>query len=329
LITAHNEEAVIGERIENCLQQDYPQEKVEVIVASDHSTDRTEEIAQSFGGCVRVVRGVTGRGKSLTENDAVPLAKGDVILLSDADTRFPKDFLRKIAAPFSDPKIGCVTGKVLWKNLSQSTSTRSGDSYWRFEHYLWRLENALGAAFTGSGQCLAIRRELFRPIEAFFGDDTVIPLDILLQGRRVYFEETAVVYDEYFEKLESELRSRVRMSLRGLTGTLSRKSLFNPFKFGMQGAVILSHKILRYGTPYFMLALFLCNLLLVPFPLYRWVFVGQVLFYAASFCGLLLDRFSIHVPLISTAYSFAAANFGLLVGVTKGLFGSRIFAYRS
>lgn len=329
LITVHNEEAVIRRRIENCLQLDYPKDKLQIIVASDNSTDHTETIVESFGPPVRLIRGNSGRGKSLTENDAVPYAQGEIVVLSDADTTFPTDFLQKICAPFSDPKVGCVTGKVVWRNSADSASTRSGGSYWRLEHYLWRLENSLGLAFTGSGQCLAFRRELFKPIEAFLGDDTVLPLDILLQKQRVYFQEQAIVYDEYFAHLRSEFRSRVRMSLRGLTGTLSRSRIFNPFEFGGLGAVVFSHKILRYATPYFMLFLLFSNVWLLGTIPYRLLLLAQAVFYACSITGLVLDRFSIHVPFVSTAYSFAAANLGVLLGVGKALMGSRIFAYRA
>jgi cellulose synthase/poly-beta-1,6-N-acetylglucosamine synthase-like glycosyltransferase len=329
LITAHNEEAVVRDRIQNCLEQDYPGDRLEIIVASDHSTDQTDEIVQSFGNPVRLVRGFTGRGKSLTQNDAIPQARGDIVILTDASTKFAPEFLKKIVAPFADAKVGCVTGHVVWKNSVESTHTESGDSYWHFEHSLWRAENLLGVAFTGSGSCLAFRKSLFRPIEAFYGDDTVLPLDIVLQGYRVQFQDDALAYDDYFSELRSEFRSRVRMSLRGLSGTLSRHKIFNPLRHGFYGPVILSHKIFRYGTPYFLLIAFFCNLVLLRTPTYKWIFIFQFAFYVSSIVGLMLDRFSIRLPLISTAYSFVAANLGLLFGVTKALFGARVFAYKS
>lgn len=329
LITVHNEEKVIRSRIENCRQQDYPEGKLDIIVASDHSTDQTEAIVRSFGTPVRLISATSGRGKSLTQNDALAHARGEIVVFSDADTTFPPDFLRRIMTPFADPGVGCVTGKVLWKNSSESSATRAGDSYWRFEHYLWRLESALGMAFTGSGQCLAFRRELFKPIEAYYGDDTVLPLDILLQKRRVHFEESAIVYDEYFAQPKAELRSRVRMSLRGLTGTLSRTRLFNPFEYGVLGGIILAHKILRYATPYLMLLLVIANLTLLRSPFYLLFAAAQTLFYVCSLVGFVLEGFSIHVPIVSTAYSFATANLGVLLGVTRGVLGFRIFAYRA
>jgi cellulose synthase/poly-beta-1,6-N-acetylglucosamine synthase-like glycosyltransferase len=304
-----------------------------VVVASDASTDRTCAIATKFSRTypnVHLCAHGTRMGKTVAQNAAVKLSQDDIILFSDVDTKFDVGFLERITAPFADQSVGCVTGVLVWTNPTESAVAAGGDTYWRYEHFLWRLESRLGLLAWGSGACLAVRRQLFLPMEAQFGEDCVVPLDVISLGRRAVFQPEAVAYEARIANPKAEMRARIRMTLRGFTGTLSRKHLLNPWRSPRIAWAIVSHKVLRWLTPYFLLLMLASNLLLVDRSYwYRLAFGLQIAFYVSGAIGHVLDRYRIQAPLISTIYAFCLMNLGVSVGVAQALFGRRILAYRS
>ncbi len=168
IVAVHNEETALSEKIENILGTSYPRDRIEVIIASDGSTDKTVPIATGLADRYREVRLLdhTDRaGKTVVQNAAVKSSTGEIVVFSDVDTKFSGRFLESITAPFAEPRVGCVTGAVVWTNRDESAVVVGGDFYWRYEHFMWKLESQLGLLAWGSGACLAMRRELFRPME--------------------------------------------------------------------------------------------------------------------------------------------------------------------
>lgn len=332
VVAAHNEEAVLAERLENCLALSYPQNQLEIVVASDGSTDGTVRIANEFARRhkqVRVYVEEAQRGKTAVQNAVVRQSTTDIVVFSDVDTEFDVHFLGEITRPFEDRRVGCVTGALVWTNSAESAIVAGGGRYWRYEHFMWRLESRLGLLAWASGACLAVRRELFKPMESQYGEDCIVPLDIVSLGSRVVFQPTAVAYETRIADAGAELRARIRMTLRSFAGTLSRKQLLNPLRFPAIAWAIISHKLLRWLTPYLLLLLFVSNLVLVDRPLYRFTRSLQILFYACGAVGYVFDRFSVRVPVLSTIYAFCLMNLGVAVGVAKAVLGHRMFAYRS
>ena len=253
LLTVYNEEEAVVNRIQNVLACDYPREKLEVLVASDGSTDATDNVVRYFeDASVVLFRPVERRGKSDTQNQAIQMATGDIIVFTDAGTSFDRQFLRNIVKPFGDPAVGGVDGTCLILEKAGSGINESQNYYWRYELRLRELESELGILAVSSGACLTIRKELFRPMEAVYGEDCIVPLDIILQGYKMKHASNAIAYDTWHSESASEFKARVRMTLRNWGGTWSRPVLLNPLQYGGIAFGLWSHKLLRWLSPVFL-----------------------------------------------------------------------------
>jgi cellulose synthase/poly-beta-1,6-N-acetylglucosamine synthase-like glycosyltransferase len=272
--------------------------------------------------------GTPGGGKSVAQNKALSHCKGEIIVLTDAETLFGRNTIKKLVQNFVNENVGCVVGKlVLGKGEGGIISTSQG-MYWNYEMLLRRLESAIGTLHTGSGVVMAFRKSLFKPFEPQYGDDCVIPLDILLQGYTVVHEDDAIAYDAFPETLQGELNARIRMTLRNFAGTLSRYPLLHPGQYPLIAFSILSHKIFRWLTPYFLLTLLSINLFNIHDWIgYRIMLSAQVLFYLLGGLGFIAEKFSFRVPVASQIFSFLLANVGFFIGVLKALLGMQVTAY--
>jgi cellulose synthase/poly-beta-1,6-N-acetylglucosamine synthase-like glycosyltransferase len=338
ILAAHNEAEVIGSRIENLLALDYPPDKLEIILASDGSDDETVAIAEKYRDRgVVIIDSSVRQGKSAVQNLAASKAKGEVLCFTDADTRFAPDFLRKLVASFADQEVGCATGKLLYTNTQESAiSYYAGSIYWRYELAIRERESHLGLLFVASGQCMAIRRDLFQPIPPFSGEDCIVPLDCLLAGRRVVYEPQAVAYDTIISRTENELSSRARMAVRTLHGLWARRALLNPLRHPTMAWAIASHKLCRYAVPFAMIGAFLANLGLLGTTPGRGLLAAQCLFYLAAAAGWRQElrgsanpglRTGALARFCSFAFSFCVAQIGFLAGIVQALQGRRIIAY--
>ena len=222
IIAAHNEASNIVERIENVLDQDYHPHKVRILVASDASTDGTSELVDSLGNSrVQLLDFSDRRGKASVQNEAVREASGQILVFTDVDTRFDRSFLSKALRYFQDPTVGCVTGKLNYRSTGATISEHEG-LYWRYELNVRHWASKLGMLATGTGACLAVRKDLYKPQRPNDGEDCVCPLDVLLQGYRVVQAQDALSYDWPPRSVSSELRARIRMTAKNLRGTVRK-----------------------------------------------------------------------------------------------------------
>ncbi len=340
LLTVRNEERAVRERIKNLLLLDYPADRCEILVASDGSTDETEPIVEGMlrhgknknlpGGKprIRLVR-VEAGGKSLAQNKAIPYAKGEIIVLTDARSRFERNAIRKLVRHFADRRTGCVSGRLMLRRDGSAIGESQG-FYWSYEMLLRKLESRLGLMHTASGMIMAFRKDLFRPFEASYGDDCVIPLDIAALGYRVVHEEGAIVYDSFPATLDGEFGARVRMTLRNVTGTFSRMPHLNPFRHPLLFAAVFSHKTLRWLTPYFMLLLLATNCFLFSCGFfYRVFFCMQAAFYGLGAIGYAGEKGKVRLPVASQVFSFLLANAGFFLGVLKAAGGRKVTFYEN
>lgn len=331
ILTVHNEELLVRKRVNNILESEYPPNHLEVLIASDKSTDETESIVKSMSrkdGRIRLFKG-PGGGKSFTQSLSIPTAKGEIIVLTDAAAIFKKDMISNLTRRFADDKVGCVSGRVVLLNKENGVSECQG-MYWKYETLLRRLESRFGILHTASGQAMAFRKKLFKPFKSQYGDDCIIPLDILKQGYKVIHANDALVYDCFPSSMLGELKARIRMTLRNITCTLSMRRLLNPFKYPLLSVAILSHKIFRWLTPYFLIALFISNLCLLDVGVfYKLTFAGQLIFYIGGAVGFVAHVFGFRVPLASHAFSFLLANVGFFIGVLKAAIGREVTYYSS
>ena len=327
IIAAFNEEKNIQRRIENLLQQDYPEDKLEIIVASDGSTDRTVEIAKQFLG-VKVLDFKENRGRAAIQNDGVKIAKGEVIVFTDSETEFKKNFLRRITEYFFYEKVGCVVGNLVYQTQGTSISESEG-FYWKLEKKLRRLESDLGILATATGACMAVRKNLWRDLTPIDDSDFTTPLDIILQGYRVVYTSDAIAYDIPPSSIMGELKARIRQTAKNLVGTLKHWGWQGWIKHPFVSWGLLSHKILRWLTPFFMIGAFISNLFILDKGIfYQLTFAGQVIFYLIAVIGMAGEFLKISIPIASTIFSFCIANIGMGIGVIKGLLGKAPAAYK-
>lgn len=331
MLTVHNEEKLIARRIKNLLEVDYPRDRLDFLAVSDGSIDKTNDILMAFARehpAIRLIKTLK-LGKSGAQNLAIPQARGEIILLSDAETLFTKDTVRLLVRHFINPRVGCVSGRMVLRGREGSVS-RGHSLYWHYEMWLRIQESRLGLLHTGSGVALAFRKSLFRPLSHAHGDDCAIPLDTLLQGYRVVHEEQALAYDVFPTSVAGELRARIRMTLRNLVCTLAKYQLLNPFEFPTVCPAILFHKLFRWLTPYFMLLLLLTNLFLLGHnSFYRFSLSLQILFYLLGVIGFIASKNNRRIPLASQVFNFILANFGFFLGVLKAIFGKKITSYEN
>lgn len=283
LIPAFNEEEVIEATVRNKLEQDYPRDLFEIIVVSDASSDRTDEIVRGFAGDgVRLLRNSERAGKAEGLNRAVREANGEILIFSDANSLFAPDAISRLVENFADPDVGYVTGALGF--LSADGIAGGGvDAYIRYENFVRRIETRVHSIIGVNGGVDAIRRSLYRDVPKDQITDFVLPLSVLMAGRRVVFDNTARAREEANQELAPEFNMRVRVALRAMRGLCYVSDLLKPWRYPWAAFCIWSHKVLRYGAYLFMLAALASNAALAVHDGFYLAILGlQLLFYAVA-----------------------------------------------
>lgn len=321
LIAAHNEEAEIEERIRSALAMDYPPGRLEIVIASDGSSDATPAIVRRYEERgVRLLDYPMRRGKAAVLNAAMAEVTGDIIVLSDANTHMEPQALKRIVRWFADPQTGVVCGRLV---LHDPERGRNVDSvYWKYETFLKKNESRLGALLGANGAIYAIRRECYRPIPAgTIVDDFVIPLLAkMATGCSIIYDCEARAHEVTPNAIVSEFHRRSRIGAGGLQSLGLLWPLLNPRR-GWIAFTFFSHKLLRWACPFFLLALLGSNIALADAPLYCWLLIGQMAFYVVSVLAAFLPaRPRLLRPLRLTTM-FIGMNTALLVGYWRWLRG--------
>ena len=329
IIPVHNEEQRIARKINDSIELLYPNDRIEIFVASDCSTDQTEQIVLKMAAQDSRIHWLPSEGrlgKSGVQNLAAQHARGDLLCFTDANTIMPSGVLRTMIQSLADPTVGLSTATVLFGQGEGAVEKGQG-FYWNYELWLRFAESRLGILATGSGQALLVRRELFRPLPVCYGDDCIMPLDVRAQGYRVVQEREAKVLDTMPNSIEGELRARIRMTARNWTGTLSRPAVLNPFRFPLTALGLISHKLLRWLTPFFLAIILLCTSLLALRGEFRLLWLLQIAFYLSALIGWQLTRKQRRAWVFGYPFSFCLANVGFLLGMVKALRNQKIVAY--
>ena len=319
LIAAHNEERFIEEKVKNTLAASYPQDRLEIAIASDGSSDQTVRLVRDLHAPnVRLFDYSERRGKSTVLNATFPELRGDIVVLSDANTLFKTDAITKLVLWFADPATNAVCGRLV---LTDPATGQNVDSlYWRYETFLKKKEARLGALLGANGAIYAIRRSHFMPIpNNTIVDDFVIPLlSKLKHGGQIIYDDSAVAFEESPATIGSEFRRRARIGTGGYQSLALLWPLLNP-KHGWTAFAFFSHKVLRWVAPFLLIAAFTANLLLIAYPFYRWLFVAQIGFYGASFLGSYAKGRGLPFKLLRLAAMFTSMNAALFVGFFRWL----------
>lgn len=325
IISAYNEEAVIGMKIENNIRLAYPKDLIEVLIGLDGSTDQTEAILRkNQNGLTRVFSYPRRRGKPAVLNDLVRQASGDILVFSDANTMYKTDAILKLTRHFYDPEVGGVCGKLI---LQESPGVDIGGKgermYWNFESKLKHLEGSLNSVLGANGAIYAIRKELYEPLPEtdLIVDDFLIPLKVVKQGYRVLYEYEAVATEFTGQSIWEEFRRKIRIGTANFNAIGEIRTLLSP-KHGYVALGLWSHKIIRWFIPLLAMIVFVVNMALLGNPLYGVIFTAQSVFYASVIFGALLNHFGLHRNIFSLSFYFFMINLSLLVGFCRFLFKS-------
>ncbi|MFH2145336.1 MAG: glycosyltransferase family 2 protein [Candidatus Omnitrophota bacterium] len=323
IIPAFNEACVMRQKIENSLGLDYPKEKLEIVVASE-SQDQTNSIVAEYASQGVILCAYEQRqGKSRMIYLTIPKTRGEIIVFSDANAIFKPDALRKLVRNFSDDRIGAALGKLVISNPKKSAASTGESVYKKYEGILRRYNSYLRSVLGADGSIFGIRRELYFPIDPDHGDDFELTVRILLKGYGVVFEPEAVSYEQASDTLASEVKRKIRIvSWFFKSAFILLKEMFWPLQIFLIWQVI-SHKILRWLSPYFLLGVFFSNLFLCnTHPGYRIFFYAQSTFYLMAACGwFYLDKRKKQLPLLLKLPTyFLMFNYAFFLGTLRGIF---------
>lgn len=324
IISAYNEEGIIAEKISNTLALDYPKDRLEVIIASDGSTDRTDTIVRSFEkeGVILMQAGVR-RGKTPCLNDAVTKATGEIIVFSDADSMYDSGALRKMAEYLNDPQVGLVTGSTMYVSESDGAMVATSGIYTRLERAIKRYESAIGSCVGADGAIFAVKKALYKPLRSDDINDLVIPLNVVRQGYRVVINDGVFCREASAKGPDDEFRRQTRITNRTLRAIFRNADLLNFFRYPAFSFELFSHKIIRLGAPFFMAALLPLNMLLFGEGwLYKAFLAGQALFYSGALAGMVLEKKGRSSGL-GFIYHFVMVNLSMLFGWLKFLAGEK------
>jgi cellulose synthase/poly-beta-1,6-N-acetylglucosamine synthase-like glycosyltransferase len=329
LITAYNEENAIRAKLENTLAIDYEREKLEILVASDGSTDKTEAIVKEFAARgVRLFRQEGRVGKTVTQNNAVAQAAGEIILFSDATTDYRPDVLREILPNFADASVGCVAGKLIYVDGSASNVGKGARSYWNYETFLKQSESNACSLIGASGCLYAVRKSAYRPMYAEACSDFLICTIVYEQGLRTVYEPRAVCTEDTNRQTDKEMRMRVRVISQTFTDLWRNRRMLNPLRGGFYAVELVSHKVLRYAVPLFLLLIFVSNLSLAPSGLFfEIVFLAQVAFYLLALTGWAFEKMGVALGVLAIPHYFVLANLASVFGFYQFLRGARYAAW--
>jgi cellulose synthase/poly-beta-1,6-N-acetylglucosamine synthase-like glycosyltransferase len=325
VITAYNEERALESKLDNTLALDYPADKLEIIVASDCSTDRTDEIAREYAGQgVRLYRQSERLGKTAAQNGAVEQARGEIILFSDATTLYEPDVLRLTLPSFADQSVGCVAGRLVYVDPSNTATGRGARSYWSYETFLKKHESRICSLIGASGCLYAVRRAAYVPMYPEACSDFLIATKMVEQGLRAVYEPSAVCTEETNRRADRELRMRVRIITQTFTDLWRHRSMMNPMRSGFYAVQLISHKVLRYLVPVFLFLIFVSAILLAPRSrFFTLVVLAHLFFYTAAALGAMLEHFGWRNRLFALPQYFILANLASLIAFYQFLRGER------
>ena len=320
-ITAYNEEQVVDEKMANCLDLDYPREKLHIVWCTDGSNDHTVERL----GCwpqATVLHTPERKGKSAAMNRGLQFVHTPLVTFTDANTMLNRASLRLIAQAFLDQKVGCVAGEKRIQTEEKADAAQGGEGlYWRYESALKALDSRLYSAAGAAGELFAIRRELFQPLEEdTLLDDFVLSLRIVEQGYRIAYLKEAYAMESGSANLAEEEKRKVRIAAGGLQSIARLWPLFNPLRYGIFSFQYVSHRVLRWSiTPVLLFALLPLNVVLLfgtertAFYVILWLL--QALFYLAGSLGYYLSMRRTKNKLLFVPCYFLFMNLNVLRGM--------------
>jgi len=318
IITARNEERRIREKLENTFAQDYPRALLEILVASDCSSDATDDVVRSYGDRVRLVRAAERKGKEAAQQLAVNAASGDILIFSDVGTALAPDGVSTMVRNFADPTVGCVSSV---DTMLGTDAAGSGEgAYVRYEMRLRMLETAVHSLVGLSGSFFAARREVCRKWTADRQSDFSTLLNAVDLGFRGVLDPDSVGYYRNIVDDRRESQRKIRTVVRGIAVVASHVRMLNPFRYGLFAWQLASHKVCRWSVPFAMAGAAVGNALIVQRSVvYAATGAGQLLFYTAAVLGMWTGARVLRIPAF-----LLRSNLAILTAWVRFAAGERI-----
>lgn len=324
IIAAYNEEKDIRAKLQNTMSLNYPKDKLEVFVVSDCSTDGTDEIAREFASSgVKLLRQAERRGKTSAQNAAVEAASGEIILFSDATSMYEADVLQEILPNFSDPRVGCVAGRLVYVDRLGSGVGDGAKRYWNYETFLKENESRACSLIGVSGCIYAVRRSAYVPMYEEACSDFLICTILYRQGLRTIYHSAATCYEETNTRTSEEFRMRVRIIAQTFTDLWRNRDMLNPLKGGFYSIELISHKLLRYAVPVFLVLMLITSALLAGSVFYAAIFALQLAFYSVAVIDWAIQKTGVDLKFAAIPRYFCLANLASAAGFYKFLRGER------
>jgi cellulose synthase/poly-beta-1,6-N-acetylglucosamine synthase-like glycosyltransferase len=328
IVAVYNEEKCIRVKLDNLAELNYPRELVEVIVASDASSDSTDTIASSYDRLpVRVLRVEGRQGKTACQNAAASSAEGEVLIFTDATTRLDADAARRLVENFADAAVGCVAGRLAYVTDTENLTGSGGRAYWDYEVRLRAGESLLGSLVGVSGCLYAVRRSAYRHIHPHLISDFVITMRMREQGLRTVLAPDAICFEATLDRGHEELAMRIRVAARSINALVAEWRFLNPARYRLFAWQLWSHKVLRYASPLIWLTAIGANIALAGQTPYLVLLLMQIALIAAGAIGGLLQQSGYKLGLLAQPYYFLLTNVASLIATLRFLQGKRMVTW--
>ena len=322
-ITAFNEEEVVDEKMENCLELDYPADKLHIVWVTDGSNDGTNERLQTrWLGKATVHFQPLRQGKTAAMTRGMTLVDTPLVVFTDANTMVNREAIREIVLAFQDPKVGCVAGEKRIAVQTKDGAAAGGEGiYWKYESTLKALDARLYSAVGAAGELFAVRRELFEAMEPdTLLDDFILSLRITMKGYTIAYRTNAYAIESGSADMREEEKRKVRIAAGGLQSIWRLRPLLNPFRYGVLSFQYTSHRVLRWSvTPFLLFALLPLNVAILlsggPTVFYGVLLGMQLLFYGLGYWGYYLSARQIKNKILFIPYYFLFMNINVLKGI--------------
>lgn len=319
IIPAHNEEDVIERKIRNLLQINYDKYKYEIIIASDHSTDKTNDIVKDLSmnfSNIFLVDVDERKGKTNAQNEAVRFAKGEVLIFSDANSILDSDAVKQIVYYLSDKNVGYVAGNLQYTNSLESISANTESVYWNYDLKMRKIESDISSITAGNGAIYGLRKEDYIDIDPIYSHDSIFPVLQVLNGKKSKFNPQAVAYEKAGESDKEEYKRKVRMFRKIIKINFIDIQKYNFFKYGIFSYFYFSHRFCRNFLFVFHILLIFSSLFLILNPIYRVLFFLQLMFYVVSLVG-----YKAQIKMLKPFTFYSMTLLAQLVGAYKELTG--------
>ena len=331
VIPAYNEEKSIGAKLNEILSLNYPKVKMEVMVISDASTDKTDEIISGFlNRGVKLFRMDKRSGKIAAYRKVFPLLKGEIIVFSDATSILSLDSVINLISNFNDETVGCAGGVLTYVNPKQANVGKGEKKYWSYEKRILELESNLCSLLSVSGTFYAVRKELYpQNMKDDLADDLIVPFNVRKNGKRIVLDNQAICKDFTTLSIKEEMNKRIRITVQNIRGLLDQVDILNPFKYGLYSILAISHKLFRLLVPIFLLLLFITSMFLsLHSIIFLLIFISQIIFYFSGLIGYQVNK-KIKFSLGNALSYFCLSNLAIAIGIIKFFEGEKVVTWET